>query len=271
MTTAVAPQKEAVSPALNAPVRTAVTTVVQVVGEVPGTVRAIPTTPVSEVIASIRDMISTVAGAVVPLADVPSDLSSLLGVSGPPRSFIGDGGSYSAAVVTAAGGSGLVGSGASQVPRVSPPHTWSVPTSGDAAPLPPQPPAPAPIAPQHLSLSGLAPVPQAVSTPQALSFLEHAVSAILAPASLSALAALALPGVGGLLIICAAGMRVGYRQAKAALALRASGISRFAGSGPLGVVRSGSLISLRSRTQRVAKSAEPATPPAAIALVEQAA
>ena len=79
------------------------------------------------------------------------------------------------------------------------------------------------------------------------SFLEHTVSALFVPASLSSLAAVALPGVGGLLLICALGMRIGYRQAKALFEVRRAGIAAFAGPGPLGVVRSGSLIALRPR------------------------
>ena len=73
------------------------------------------------------------------------------------------------------------------------------------------------------------------------------------PVSLAALAALALPGAGGLVILTAAGVRVGYRQAKAGFALQAAGIARFAGPGPLGVVRSGSLIVVRPRALRVAR------------------
>ena len=64
---------------------------------------------------------------------------------------------------------------------------------------------------------------------------------------------LALPGIGGLLIISAAGMLVGYRQAKAAFTLRAAGIARFARLGPLGVVRSGSLVALRPRASSVVR------------------
>ena len=98
-------------------------------------------------------------------------------------------------------------------------------------------------------------VTEGVGPTSALSFLEHTVRAVLAPASLSALAAIALPGIGGLLIICAAGMRVGYRQAKAVLAVRSSGIARFIRQGPLGVVRSGSLVALRPRALRVVRPA----------------
>ena len=75
------------------------------------------------------------------------------------------------------------------------------------------------------------------------------------PVSLAALAALALPGAGGLVILTAAGVRVGYRQAKAGFALRTAGIARFArpGAVPLGVVRSGSLVVVRPRALRVAR------------------
>jgi hypothetical protein len=103
-----------------------------------------------------------------------------------------------------------------------------------------------------MALSGLKPAPASVSA-ATTSFLDHVVKSVLVPASLTALAAIAVPGIGGLLIVCAAGIRVGYRQAKAGLALRMSGIARFAGPGPMGVVRSGSLITLHPRTSRVDK------------------
>jgi hypothetical protein len=65
------------------------------------------------------------------------------------------------------------------------------------------------------------------------------------PVSLAALALLALPGAGGLISLTVAGVRIGYRQAKAGCALRAAGIAGFARPGPLGVVRSGSLVVIR--------------------------
>ena len=75
-------------------------------------------------------------------------------------------------------------------------------------------------------------------------------SANVPPASPVALALLALPGAGGLTILTAAGVCVGYRQAKAGFALRTAGTASFARSEtvPLGVVRSGSLVVLRPRT-----------------------
>jgi hypothetical protein len=79
------------------------------------------------------------------------------------------------------------------------------------------------------------------------SFVPHSFSDIPRAASLWALAAVALPGAGGLVILTLAGVRIGYRQAKAGCALRTAGIARFARPGPLGVVRSGSLVVVRPR------------------------
>jgi hypothetical protein len=101
----------------------------------------------------------------------------------------------------------------------------------------------------ELPASGITTPAQVVIAQSTLgSFLQHTVSALFVPASLSTLAAVALPGVGGLLIICGLGTRLGYRQAKALLEVRRAGIAVFAGPGPLGVVRGGSLIALRPRS-----------------------
>ena len=85
------------------------------------------------------------------------------------------------------------------------------------------------------------------------SILQYTVDAVLAPLSVLALAAMASPGVAGLLLLSAAGMCVGYRQARAASMLRGVGIARFAKSGPLGVVRSGSLIAVHTRPSRAVR------------------
>jgi hypothetical protein len=84
-------------------------------------------------------------------------------------------------------------------------------------------------------------------------FLEHTVDALLAPLSLLAVAALASPGVAGLILLGVAGMFVGYRQARAASVLRAVGIGRFVKSGPLGVVRSDGLVAVRARGSRTVR------------------
>ena len=78
---------------------------------------------------------------------------------------------------------------------------------------------------------------------------------LLLPVSLWALAAGALPGVGGLVILVSTGARLGYRQAKAGFAVRTAGIASFARSGavPLGVVRSAALVVIRPRALRVVR------------------
>ena len=81
-------------------------------------------------------------------------------------------------------------------------------------------------------------------------FLESDYGRIVVAVSLSTMLAAALPGLIGLLIPAAAGVHIGYRQAKAGRALRASGIAYLARSGPLGVVRSGSLITLPRHDRR---------------------
>ena len=96
------------------------------------------------------------------------------------------------------------------------------------------------------SLPGLAPPAPHSAIPKGLrSLFQHACSDLPRAASLWALAAVALPGLGGLVILTLAGVRIGYRQAKAGFALRIAGIARFARPGPLGVVRSGSLVVVR--------------------------
>lgn len=232
------------------PITNAFTTVVQVMETVPRTLAALPTskTPITDVITSMQYMLTTVAGAIVPIVYVPSNLYALM-VTMPPTTlpvFPGVvpserptpapstaaplfGPQVSPALYVAPAGASLFGA---MTPRAG---LGTIVSNGLNQPL---------------SVSGtVASAPETVNSPAAKSFLDHVVSAVLVPASLTALAALALPGVAGLLIIVAAGIRLGYRQAKAAFAVRASGIARFAGPGPLGVVRSGTLITLRQRAR----------------------
>jgi hypothetical protein len=233
-----------------APVTNAVATVAGVALPVPGVVMSLPgsTTPVTDVITSVQEMLTTVNNAVAPLAQLLSDIYSLMGVAA-LNATVTYGGVNDAAGLASAAGAALP-------PPTSPLPAQVLPISGSAgAPLLGSVTAPAMLGGiaavglrQDLSLSGTAPPETAGAGPTTvLSLLEHTVRAVLAPASLSALAAIALPGLGGLLIICAAGMRVGYRQAKAALAVRSTGIARFARQGPIGIVRSGSLVALHPR------------------------
>jgi hypothetical protein len=95
--------------------------------------------------------------------------------------------------------------------------------------------------------------PEGADVGGTLSTVERVIGAFVASASITALVAMALPGVGALLATCAAGIRIGYRQAKAGATLPPV-IARFAGSGPLGVVRSGSQVALRPPTRRTSMS-----------------
>ncbi|OBB34770.1 hypothetical protein A5752_21140 [Mycobacterium sp. 852002-51961_SCH5331710] len=210
---------------------------------------ALPTSkmPVFDAITSLQTMVTTVVGAVT---RVPSDFYSMLGIpvsSGPPQSLIGGSGTLDVRKVDAPTGGPFVAPHAVEAPHVVAPADGSL--FGTMAPR---------VAPgkvttsgtvQPLSVSGTASLAPAAAPASARSIFEHVIEAVLVPASLTALAAIALPGVGALLVVAAAGVRVGYRQAKAGLALRASGIARFAGSGPLGVVRSGSMVALRQRAR----------------------
>ena len=225
-------------------------------------------------VALIQDMLTSVAGAVVPLTQLQSDLYSfLLGIAGMEP--------------VAAGLGGVAGAGLSPAADASVASQWRL-----VLPLAGIPGGPlagnahrgcnargdcvGPVS----ALTGTAPLAPNGAIPMGVqSFFRHADSELLLPGSalagrsarrrraydltaagvlpisLAALAAVALPGVGGLVILTAAGVRVGYRQAKAGFALRTAGIARFArpGAVPLGVVRSGSLVVVRPRALRVVR------------------
>jgi hypothetical protein len=207
--------------------------------------------PVADVITTVQNVLTSVTDAVIPLTQLPSDLASLLGVTPINQPAVLGSSVLATRPITAVD----VPAPASPLPQAVPiPGTGDVPLATSvAAPVVLGGNATAGLS-QEVSTSGMAPPALAsVSPPDVLSILRHTVGALLVPASLSALAAVALPGVGGLLIICAAWMRVGYRQAKAGWALQITGIARYAGPGPLGVVRSGTLVALRPRALRVAR------------------
>jgi hypothetical protein len=233
------------------PVTKAVATVVNVFASVPGAILALPTSPqpIIDAITLIQEMLTSVTNVVVTIAELPSNLYSLLSSS--PTTVTAT--SHVDAGVSTDASAPVVATRASQSLE---PEPFFV--AGGMA-------LPADIAPletlgdiattglrNELPVSGISSPAQNVIVQSGLgSFLEHAVRALFVPASLSALAAVALPGVGGLLIICALGVRFGYRQAKAHFEVRRAGIASFAGPGPLGVVRSGSLIALRPSVSEV--------------------
>jgi hypothetical protein len=241
-----------------APVSNAFTAVANTIFAVPGVVASLPTsvTPVSDVLTSIQNVLTSVGDAGTSLSQLPSDLIGLLGVSAPvPTPTIGasTGRPLPTSVTT---------------PSTTAPVWSALPTlpallgvdGGSALDV-----VPAPVAPLDVtttgSISGASHSGSALITPigdgkdDVLSTVEHVIGAVVATVSLTALAAMALPGILGLLTTCAAGIRVGYRQAKAASALPHTAISRFVGSGPIGVVRSSSQVEMRARARRVVRPA----------------
>jgi hypothetical protein len=234
------------------PVTNAIARVAGAALAVPVVFASLPTspTPVADVITAVQNILIAVNDAIAPIAQLPSDFISLLVAAGMNATPVDSIGNSAGARLSAASGTAPVLPVMPMIP-LGPPDSpvGVIQLLGDVtAPVTLGGLAAAGLS-ADLSLSGTAPLTNDGAGPTgALSLLEHTVRAFLAPASLSALAALALPGVAGLLIVCAAGMRVGYRQAKAALAVRTTGISRFARQGPLGVARSGSLVTLHPRS-----------------------
>ena len=251
------PVKRPVQPVTKAV--TSVTSFATSVFAVPGVFASLPSsaTPVSDFLASIQNVFTSAGDAGASLTALPSDLAGLLlpGVAGTTPSI--------------GASTGL--SRATRVPAPTPgTPVWSaLPELPALAVAPSHPDVTAPAAPvipmDVVAISGPVSSPVAetppASTPEpsgksdVLTQVEHAIGAFVATVSLTALAAVALPGLLGLLTTCAAGIRVGYRQAKAASTLPHTAISRFVGSGPIGVVRSSSQVEMRSRATRVVRRA----------------
>jgi hypothetical protein len=162
-------------------------------------------TPVSDVIAPGQYMPTSVAGAVVTLTQLPSDLSSLLlGIAGVAPVEDGSGGIHRPGLAAAAGGSG-----ASPVPLGLPfAGVSGVPVAGNAARVAP---LDVILLGRVSALSGMAPqAPNGAFPMGAESLFPHVFDELLLIASLWALAAVALPGIGGLVILTAVGVRIQY-------------------------------------------------------------
>lgn len=224
---------------------TALTTVTSLVDPVTNQVTITSlTAPIPDVIASLQELLTTTTDAFTPLTALPSDLASLFAVAGtsPTSPRVGSGGPWTASVAAPpqliqllTGTPDGVRTDANVVPTPTIDLTAALGRAASAS-------TSARVAPDGVVPGGI----------QAFFGSRGGLIAIVA-VSLSALAAAALPGIAGLLASAAAGVRLGYRQAKAQMAIRASGIARFAVGGPVGVVRSGNLVSLRPRTARVAR------------------
>ena len=228
------------------PVTNSVATATNVFLSVPAVTFSLPSsqTPAADVITLITAMHTSVNDVAVSLVHLPSDFASMLILNAlnatSPTVRVG-------AATSEAAPAAIAGPVAAQPspPSASVPF-WVSPILGNN-PEPTSIPAVATTLLSH-EVSIPTTAPPATKVPDQsglLPFLEHTLGKVLAPLSLLALAAVVVPGVCGLLLISGVGVRVGYRQAKAGLALRASGIARFAGPGPLGVVGSGGQIALR--------------------------
>jgi hypothetical protein len=208
--------------------------------------------PVSNVSALVQEMLSPLVGAVMPLTQLPSDLYTfLVGIAGVQPVAAG---------VQAVGGDGVSPAAAASVASRLPLNPLLAGIPG--APLATAPGLPVTgetIGVTLMSAIGRAsaappmapPAPDAAYPIRAGSSLPRVLGGILLSVSLWALVAAALPGAGGLGLITLAGVRVGYRQAKAGVAVRTMSIVRFARQGPLGIVRSGSLVAVHSPTSRI--------------------
>ena len=225
----------------------------QTVAAVPALLVGLPgsTTPVSDVITTIEFMLTSVSTSVGTIVALPGELGALMGVSTPPVATIG--------IDPEARPTNAL-SGPIDLPGLLLPHTPAIALGAGVAAPAPAAPVLSPVTP--VSVQRMAPITTASLGVSGLTasgapetFLDRAVSTLLVPISIATLAAVALPGVGGLLVICALGIRIGYRQAKAGWAIRVAGIARFAGSGPMGVVRSGSMITLHSKRPAAARRA----------------
>ena len=160
---------------------------------------------VSDLSALVQDLLSAVAEAVVLLAQLPSDLFSfLLGIAGAPPVVGGVAGIHGPGLSTPAGASG-----ASRLPLVLPfAGVSGVPVAGNATRVATL----DVIALGRVSaLSGMAPqTPNGAFPMGEESSFPHVFGEPLLIASVWALAAVALPGIGGLVILTVVGVRVQY-------------------------------------------------------------
>jgi hypothetical protein len=213
-----------------------------------------PVRPVTDVISSVQSMLTSVASTLAPIA---TNLGTLLGLNqwspvvneARPGNLLPVPGTAIPAFAAAS-----VLSPLSDFPRVgtaglSLKDEAGVASAGTVASI---------GATHELTAPAEVPLPQIASIPtsvkQLQQFFGHAVREMLRSPSLSALAALALPGIVGLFVITGAGIRFGYRQAKAMLALPASGLARYAPPQPLRLVRSKPAVTISRPAMRFVPS-----------------
>jgi hypothetical protein len=194
-------------PNVLAPVTNAVAPVPDVVAPVTDVVAPVTNvlTPVSDVIAPGQYMPTSVADAVVQLTQPPSDLSSfLLGIAGVAPIEDGSGDIHRPGLAADVGAS--VASPVPLGPQLA--GIPGVPVAGNATRVET---LDVTLLGRVLALYGMAPqAPNGAFPTGAESFFPHDFDELLLIASLWALAAVALPGIGGLVILTVDGVRIQY-------------------------------------------------------------
>jgi hypothetical protein len=195
------PNPVAAIPSVVAPVTDAVAPVTDAVAPVTDVL-----TPVFDVIAPGQFMLTSVVGAVVPLTQPPSHLSSfLLGIAGVAPVEDGSGLIHGAGLAAAAGGSGV-----SQAPLALPfAGVSGVPVGGNATRCATT--LDVILLGRASALSGMAPQAPSSAFPMGTeSFFPNRFDELLLVTSRWALAAVALPGIGGFVILTVVGVRIQY-------------------------------------------------------------
>jgi hypothetical protein len=209
VTDAVAPTTDAVAPTTDAvaPITDAVAPITDAVAPITDAVAPITNvlTPVFDVIAPGQYIPTSVVGTVVPLTQPPSDLSSfLLGIAGVAPIEDGSGGIHGPGLEAAAGAS--VASPVPLGPQLA--GIPGVPVAGNATGVET---LDVTLLGRVSALYGMAPqAPNGAFPMDAESLFPHDFDELLLIASLWALAAVALPGIGGLVIVTVVGVRIGY-------------------------------------------------------------
>jgi len=223
-----------------------VVTVRGAVVAVPALVASLPNspTPIADVIAFLLTTVGSVGDSLLPLASLPADVAAAvfaLSATGtaPVRTHLASN-AHALGNIVLDGPRPAAGptSGAPVDPPVRNAVTFA--TGGGFA---------GPVALAAATRPAAAPVAAPAGASHSMRpYITGALAALLISASLWALFTAALPGLGGLAAFGATGMRIGYRQAKAGIALYRTDLARFAPRGPIGVVRSDAMVSVHRRS-----------------------
>ncbi|ORA35290.1 hypothetical protein BST13_14380 [Mycobacterium aquaticum] len=185
------------------------------------------------------------------IIQLPADVSAALGIVwAAPGAWVAAGGSVAPGVevrhvLVSAPDGGLV-------TLVAPSRLLEAGLSSDAGRAPTIGFSGVEVDPGIMLLASMQPQSPAAALAQAI-HPHHSARGLIADAvtavavSIWALLYSALSGLGGMLSFGAVGVRIGYRQSSAGIALHSPELARFARPGPIGVVRTGSLVSVHIR------------------------